>query len=129
MTCLAMKNNAEIKAAAVVGGITDIEQFHNERDERIKNMILELVGSDVVEWQKRSAVYWPEKINVPILILHGEDDLRVKVSQAIKLSEKLTQSGRVHELVVFPKGDHALSTHKVESNKKIIEWFEKYLNF
>jgi dienelactone hydrolase len=129
MTCLAMKHNAEIKAAAVVGGITDIEQFYNEREQRIKNMILKLVGSDVAKWQNRSAVYWPEKINVPILILHGKDDLRVNVSQSIKLSEKLTQSGRVHELVVFPKGNHALSTHGRERNKKIIEWFEKYLNF
>lgn len=128
MTCLAIKHNAEIKAAAVVGGITDIEQFYNEREERIKNMILKLVGSDVAEWQKRSAVYWPEKINVPILILHGEDDVRVKASQAIKLSEKLTQSGSAHELVVYPKGDHTLSTHRLESNKKIIAWFEKYLN-
>ncbi len=87
MTYLAIKHNAEIKAAAVVGGVTDLEQSYNEREEGMKNVIRELVGMKKSEWEKRSAVYWPHKINVPILILHGEDDWRVKVSQAKKLSE------------------------------------------
>ena len=79
-------------------------------------------------WQKRSAVYWPEKIDVPILILHGEDDWRVKVSQAKKLSEKLKEVGKEHELVIFPGGDHGLNTHRFKRNKKIFYWFERYLN-
>jgi dipeptidyl aminopeptidase/acylaminoacyl peptidase len=128
MTYLTIKQNADIKAAAVVGGVTDLEQSYNERDEGMKNVIRELVGMSKSEWEKRSAVYWPEKINIPTLILHGEDDWRVKVSQAEKLSEKLTRAGKVHELIVFPKGDHGLNTHKSERNQKILEWFEKYLN-
>ncbi|MFP4397779.1 MAG: alpha/beta hydrolase family protein, partial [Desulfonatronovibrio sp.] len=87
-----------------------------------------LVGVDKTEWEKRSPYYWPEKIDVPILILHGEDDWRVDVSQAIKLADKLKEAGRVHELVVFPKGDHGLNTHRSERNEKIFNWFEKYTN-
>ncbi|MCP3932481.1 MAG: S9 family peptidase [Bacteroidetes bacterium] len=127
MTYLAVKNGAEIKAAAVVGGITDLGQMYSERDDGMKNVIRVLVGMDRSEWAKRSAFYWPEKINVPILILHGENDWRVKVSQAQKLSKKLTEAGKIHKLVVYPKGDHGLNTHRSQRNRRIIEWFEKYI--
>ncbi len=128
MTYLAIKRGAEIRAAAVVGGITDLEQTYVEREEGMKNVIKELVGMKERDWRERSAYYWPEKINVPILILHGEEDWRVKNSQAKKLSEKLKELGRDHELVIFPKGDHGLDTHRNERNKKIFEWFAKYLH-
>jgi len=127
MTYLAIKYGAEIKAAAVVGGVTDLGQNYNERED-MRNVIRELVGMDKAEWEKRSAYYWPEKIDVPILILHGEDDCRVKVSQAKKLTEKLREADKVHELVVFPKGDHGLDTHRSQRNQKIFDWFERYLN-
>lgn len=128
MTYLAIKHDAEIQAAAVVGGVTDLGQMYYEREEGMKKVIRELIGTDKSEWEKRSACYWPEKIDVPILILHGEDDWRVKVSQAKKLSDKLKKAGRVHELIVFPKGDHGLNTHRSERNQKIFDWFERYLN-
>ena len=127
MTYLAIKEGAKIKAAAVVGGITDLNQTYKEREEAMRNVIRELVGMDRNEWEKRSAYYWPEKINVPVLILHGQGDWRVKVSQAKKLAERLKELGKVHELVVFPEGDHGLNTHRSERNRKLFEWFDRYL--
>lgn len=128
MTYLAIKHGAEIKAAAVVGGVTDIEQNYNEREDAMKKVIRELIGMDRNAWKSRSSYYWPAKINVPILILHGENDWRVKVSQAKKLAERLKELGKVHELVVFPEGDHGLNSHRAERNQKIFDWFERYLN-
>jgi len=127
MTYLAIKEGAKIQAAAVVGGVTDIEQNYNEREDAMKKVIRELIGMDRNAWKSRSSYYWPEKINVPILILHGENDRRVKVSQAKKLAERLKELGKLHELVVFPNGDHGLNTHRYQRNKKIFEWFDKYL--
>lgn len=128
MTYLAIKNGADIKVAAVVGGVTDLEQNYNEREEAMKNVIMDLVGSDKSEWQKRSAVYWPEMIDVPILILHGDKDWRVNVSQAKKLSEGLSAAGKNHRLVIVKDGDHGLNTHRAERNKEIFAWFDAYLN-
>jgi dipeptidyl aminopeptidase/acylaminoacyl peptidase len=127
MTCLAIKHGADIKAAAIVGGLTDVEQAYN-RDEGMKRVIRVLVGTDKSEWEKRSAVYWPEKIDVPLLILHGENDWRAKPSQVIKLSEKLTEEGKVNKLVIYPKGDHGLNTHQSARDREIFKWFDKYLN-
>jgi dipeptidyl aminopeptidase/acylaminoacyl peptidase len=128
MTYLTIKHDADIQAAVVVGGITDVGQLYADRDKEMKKTIRDLVGMDDAEWKKRSANYWPEKIDTPVLILHGEDDRRVDVSQAKKLAQKLEEAGREYELVIFPKGDHGLKTHRAERNRKIFDWFDKYLN-
>jgi len=128
MTYLAIKREAPINAAAVVGGVTDVIQNVEERGAGMRRVVEELAGRDEVEHKKRSAVYWPDKINVPLLILHGEDDWRVNVSQAKKLAQELKKLGKEHKLVVFPCGDHGLNTNRPERNRLIFEWFEKHLN-
>jgi len=127
MTYLAIKAGADIRAAAVISGFTDLFQTYQERDDKMKKVLRELVGNDDNEYKIRSACYWPEKIDVPVLILHGEDDWRIKVTQAQKLSKKLAAAGKVHKLVVYPKGDHGLKTHQHERDRRILEWFETYL--
>jgi dipeptidyl aminopeptidase/acylaminoacyl peptidase len=127
MTYLAIKHGADIKAAAVVGGVTDLFMSADER-EGMKKVYKELIGTKKDEWEKRSACYWPDKINVPVLILHGEADSRVNVNQAKKLSQKLTELGKLHKLVVFPQGNHGLGPpHGKRKNRLIFDWFDKYL--
>jgi len=92
----------------------------------VRIILGQLVGLDKKEYDKRSAVYWPDKINVSILILHGTRDDRVSVKQAKKLSKKLDELGKEHELVIFPTGNHSIGNYKPERNTKIFEWFEKY---
>jgi len=64
---------------------------------------------------------------VPFFIPHGEDDQIVTISQAKKLSEKLTNGGRVHELALFREGAHGLGSYRHERNRKICDWVNKYL--
>jgi dipeptidyl aminopeptidase/acylaminoacyl peptidase len=128
MTYLAIKEGADIKAAAVVGGVTDLVQTYKEREEGMKKVITELVGINRDNWKKRSVYYWPEKINIPVLILHGENDRKVKVSQAKKLSEKLREAGKPHKLVIFPKGGHVLDTHSGDRNRIIFNWFNYFFH-
>lgn len=126
MTYVAIKEGADIRAAVVIGGITDLFQLIKERDD-MRRVISELAGLDPRELKSRSACFWPEKISVPLLILHGQNDVRVDVSHAKNLAEKLIQHGKVYELVIFPGGDHGLGTHLEKRNKKILDWFNRYL--
>ena len=83
---------------------------------------------DKKEWEMRSAYYWPQEINVPVLILHGELDKSINVNQSKKLSKRLKREGKIHELVVFSEGDHSLSKHQPEVHKRIFEWFESFMD-
>jgi len=130
MTYLAIKSGAPIKAAAVVGAPSDLEDSYWGRDAMGK-VLDELIGG--APWQKsqeyrdRSALYWPEKLTVPLLILHGEFDWRVPCAQSERLAERLLRLGLPHELVLFPAGDHGLSRFRNERNRLILEWFSKHL--
>lgn len=132
MTYLAMKNSANIKAAAIVGGITDLFQLYEERGADMKQVLVELIGGDPttkeIEYRNRSAYYWPDKITFPVLILHGADDWRVNPNQAVKLADKLSEQGLTYELVIYPNGDHGLNTHWEERDQKIFQWFSNYLS-
>lgn len=131
MTYLAISKSTKIKAACVVGGVTDIIQLYNEREQGMKNVLIELIGGTPTdkeaEYKKRSVYYWPEKINAPVLILHGEDDWRVQKSQAEKIANKLNELGKPYELVIYPKGSHGLTENKNDRDRRILEWFEKYI--
>lgn len=125
MSYLAIKNGADIKAAAVVGGVTDLIENGKDRPE-MASLFRELIGSDRDKWRERSAVYWADQINVPVLILHGAEDWRVDVSQAKMLASKLDQAGKVHKLIIYPDGDHGLNTHRPQRNEEIFSWFSSY---
>ncbi len=131
MTYLAIKEGAKLKAACVVGGITDLIQWYDEREDVREKVLEELIGgwpkTKEIEYKKRSAYYWPEKIDVPVLILHGEDDWRVKASQAKKLADKLKELGKTYELVIYPRGSHSLKEYAEDKHRRIFEWFVKYL--
>ncbi len=131
MTYIAISITDKIKAAAVVGGVTDLIQMYNEREEEMKQVCIELIGGTPeekeAEYQKRSAYFWPEKIDIPVLILHGGADWRVDVTQAKKLAEKLEELGKTFELKVYPGGDHGLNNNRPDRNSRIFGWFAKYL--
>jgi dipeptidyl aminopeptidase/acylaminoacyl peptidase len=128
MTYLAMKEGAPIKAAAIVSGISDLFQVYQKRGQNkiLQYMIGRLVGFDTEEYRKRSACFWPERITVPLLILHGEDDPIVDVGQAKKMREKMHELEKICELIVFPKSGHGLNTVCNQRDRKIMEWFAKY---
>jgi dipeptidyl aminopeptidase/acylaminoacyl peptidase len=136
MTYLALKQQAlagtdDIKAAVTVGGISDLFAWDRERGGTLTNILWRpLVGAtptqDPVAFEARSAVYWPELIQVPILLLHGEADRDVSVEQSRKLADALTEAGGSVELVTFPGGDHAL-TQFTGGIPDALAWFGAFL--
>ena len=132
MTYIAITKTDRVKAAAVVGGVSNLIQMYDEREQAMKQVCIDLVGGTPqvkeAEYEKRSAYFWAEKIDTPVLILHGEDDWRVNVTQAEKLAERLKELGKTYELVTYPGGDHVIMTHWEDRNTRIQQWFAKYLD-
>ena len=128
MAYLAIKEGAPIKAAAVVGGLTDLIQWEIDKPSVGNEILQQLIKPASVEnYKKRSASYWPEKINVPVLIIHGERDLNVSPNQAQNFAIRLKKAGKIHRLKIFQKDDQWVSIHRKERNHLILDWFRKYL--
>ena len=121
----------KIKAACVVGAPTDLIQLYDEREQEMKQVLIELIGGTAEEkedeYKKRSAYYWPEEINTPVLILHGEADWSVNVTQAEKVAHRLEELGKTCRLVVYPGGTHGLRESDEDRDRRILEWFGDYL--
>ncbi len=99
----------DVRAAVFGAGIYDFRKAFEETpiDGIRENMRSETgMGRKAVE--ERSSILQMEKLNCPVLIIHGEKDERVPVSQALMLRDRLTALGKEFEIRLFPNGKHAI---------------------
>lgn len=126
--------------AAAVSGATPPELFRNwasgrDRDSRNIETGQARMGGSPFEFPERyvsqSAFFHLDKVNTPVLILHGEKDLTILVGEGEMMFYALRQLGKVAELVTYANGDHSLSRHSrqdaLDVNRRILEWFDRYL--
>jgi len=120
VTFLALKNEAlsgadRITAAVTVGGISDLLAWADQRPAMFDALYVPLIGlrpADALSpFIDRSAIYWPELISAPLLLLHGEVDPEVSVEQSRRLYAALLRIGKPVELVTYPGDDHPLTGH------------------
>jgi len=137
MAYLAIKRGIAIKAAAVVGAVTDVSAWVEATPQMgLVNGNAFIDGFAKIwpdyehhaeeEYRARSAVYWADQINVPVLILHSRTDRLVPVTQALRVAEALQQSNKVYSLHIFENDGHALPRNRDERNRMIIDWFEHH---
>lgn len=133
MTYNIIKENSEdIKVAYINNGITDALQAHKDGPLKFKNLLERLFGGkpqfeeDI--YKEYSAYYWPEKIDVPVLIVHGGKNKILDVKQAEKLSKKLSKLDKTPKLKIYEKGDSVLRNLSLDETTTVMfEWFNKYL--
>ena len=134
MTYLALKQESlngthDIKAAVTVGGMADVTRTMWE-EPGMMLVLPALIGKGPNEapeaYRDRSAVFWPDLINAPLLILHGEGDESVPVEQSQQLADLLAQAGKTVRLITFPEDDHGLSAHHA-GYPEALAWFHQYL--
>ncbi|GGA32810.1 S9 family peptidase [Paenibacillus physcomitrellae] len=108
-------------------GVSDIGYFFTE---------MEIGGGNPWEhtemlW-KHSPLAYVQQVDTPLLILHGEEDLRCPIEQGEQLFTALKRLGKTAELVRFPGASHDLSRTgrpilRVERLNRIAGWFNQYL--
>ena len=76
-----------------------------------------------------SPVAMIEKFNVPVLIVHGGADQRVPIQNAEALRDKLMNSGKQYDWLVFPKEGHGFYTedHREALYQKMETFFARHL--
>jgi dipeptidyl aminopeptidase/acylaminoacyl peptidase len=133
MTYLALKESSRIKAAAVGGAPTDlIEQikYRPEMEQFVFNRLIPSYHENrKKELENRSVIYWPEKLNMrtPILMIHGGADKQVRVSDSIRLAEKLKKIKHPHKLLIVPNASHGISEDRNKIITEVTDWFDKNL--
>lgn len=77
----------------------------------------------------RSPLYLADKINTPLLFLHGDSDNNVPVGESIQMFTALKILGRPTAFVAVADQDHHILDYdkRIKWQDTIFAWFEKYL--
>lgn len=121
------KNTNDITSAVIVAGFSDLNTTVARRPGMLallNKLVPNIEQNKTKAFDERSAVKWIDELNpnVPILLMHGDADVRVDVSHSIKAAQKLKDNNHAHKLVVYDNGDHSLTFYRDEVESEINKW-------
>lgn len=128
MVYQALRDRFPARAAAVVGAFTDLDaMLAVERWAQAAAQIwpdLAVNRQAIVE--RRSAIRWVDRIDTPVLILHGGEDSGVDLSQILTFAAEAHRQDKSFELVVMQGEGHVLSGRAAERDALVVEWFSRH---
>lgn len=133
MTSWIITQTNRFKAATVGAGVTNLMSFTGTAD--IPSFLPSYFGGEVWEdgglelWSAHSAMFKVKGVTTPTLILHGENDLRVPISQGFELHNALKRQGVTVQMVTYPRQPHGIQEPKLlqDAMERNLEWFERWI--
>jgi dipeptidyl aminopeptidase/acylaminoacyl peptidase len=131
MTNWIITHTDRFKAAVSGAGLSNLESFYGTTD--IQGF-MEYYHKGF-PWRSRdiyrgsSPLASDFEVKTPTLILHGEEDRRVPVSQSEELYHYLKKSGVTVQFVRYPREPHGLTepNHQLDRYTRMLSWFNKYI--
>jgi len=79
-------------------------------------------------WE-RSPLKHIKNVKTPTMLVHGENDNDVHITQAEEMYTALKMRGVDTVLVCYPREGHGIREpkHRVDNLQRVLDWFEKYL--
>jgi dipeptidyl aminopeptidase/acylaminoacyl peptidase len=131
MTSWVITQTQRFKAASVGAGVTNLMSFTGTAD--IPGFIPDYMGGEYWDafdtWTARSAMFHVKGLTTPTLIQHGEQDLRVPISQGYELYNALRRQGVDVQMVVYPRQPHGIQEPKLmlDAMQRNLDWFAKWI--
>jgi dipeptidyl aminopeptidase/acylaminoacyl peptidase len=131
LAAAAITQTRRFRAAVVGAGITNL--ISNAGTADIPSDIPEHFGGEPRETLELLCAHSPvlhmEGVNTPTLILHGERDERVPISQGYELYNALKRQGGTVRMVVYPRTPHIPQEPKLYQDVMIrsIDWLDRFV--
>lgn len=132
MTVNALGKSNRFEAGAAFSGIYDYVRFIDDTADAGTRLLTREFGppaENIETYRKLSPVRVAKDIDVPILVLHGEEDEMVNVNQSELLVESLAAYEKEYEYHPYPEEGHAFTRREavVDAYTRVADFFEKYL--
>ena len=131
MTYLALKAQAPVRAAAVSAGVADLVGNALDHPDLVTTIYEQLIPDFKLRreeaMRERSVVSWPDKINIPLLLMHGGADAQISAVRTLTLAQKLQALGKPYELIIYANDDHGLSRNRHDRDRRVVTWFKQHL--
>jgi dipeptidyl aminopeptidase/acylaminoacyl peptidase len=123
------------KAAIVAAPVTNLVSIYGQMDIAMTFGEAQWGGppwEDAAEYALRSPLTYAERVSTPVLLLHGEADLRCPISQSEEYYVALKRLGKAVEFVRFPGGYHSFPNTGHPALReayyaRVLEWFDRHL--
>jgi len=131
MTAVTVTKTRRFKAAVMGAGLSNLISFTGTSD--IHSFLPYYFDGEFWDrgdvYIKHSPIFHVKGVTTPTLILHGEIDKRVPLSQGEEFYNALKRQGCPVELVVYPRTYHGPREPKfiIDIGERTIDWFNRYL--
>jgi dipeptidyl aminopeptidase/acylaminoacyl peptidase len=132
MTSWTITQTKRFKAAMVGCGVTNLMSFNGTAD--IPSFVPDYFGAEYWEnldlYKAHSAMFQVKGVATPTLILHGESDVRVPISQGYEFYNALKRQNVPVKMVVYPRQGHSITEPKfvLDVGNRLLSWFDRYLS-
>jgi dipeptidyl aminopeptidase/acylaminoacyl peptidase len=128
MTSWTVTQTHRYKAAIEGAGITDWLSFIPTSDIQQVDYDMRLQEKGAAPFLQFSAVMYADKVSTPLLILHGEADLRVPTFQGREFFVLLAERGKTVRMVTYPGSPHfpKLAEQRRDLFNEIQGWLVHY---
>lgn len=133
MTLMAIGRTPDTWAAAVAQyGIIDWMTMMQHTDPRLQEYIRSLLGDpvkDAAVYQTTSPIKYLAAVKTPLLVLQGDNDIRVPKEEAEQVVAALKKDGKTVDAHFYPAEGHGFAKreNQIDAIKRTIEWFDRYL--
>jgi len=133
MTLMAIGKVPDLWAAAVEEyGIINWFTMLQHEDARLQQYQRSLVGDPVTDrkvYEDDSPITFIRKAKAPLLVLQGDNDIRVPKEEAVQIVDILEKAGTVVSAHYYPNEGHGFARreNQVDAIQRTIAWFDRYL--
>lgn len=137
---LAASRYPAIKAVVEEAGFTDAVDLYNNgtgatdpQIVQLRDELVSMVGGtpDEVpsEYAVRSAINYADKIDAPVLLIHGAKDPLIPVNEAQRMYDALKAAGKNAELKIYPEEAHCVNdpAGRAEVWEMMFNWFQTHV--
>jgi dipeptidyl aminopeptidase/acylaminoacyl peptidase len=113
-------------------GVTDLYSMATTTDisPSFSQSYMGPLQANIAVYDAHSPVRYVANVHTPVLILHGEADPRVPISQGEEFFNGLRFLNKEVEMVRYPREQHIFheQAHQIESLTRILAWYDAHLN-
>lgn len=130
MAAWAVTHSDRFKTAIVGAGVIDIGAMALTTD--TPDYLPGYFGDPLANraaYDAHSPIRYADRVKVPVLILHGEQDKRVPLSQGQMFHRALRFNGTPVEMVTYPRGPHWFfeTAHGRDVQQRVLDWLHAQL--
>lgn len=130
MSAWAVTHDDRYKAAVVGAALTDQASAILATD--TPDFMIAYFGlppSGTAQMDASSPMRAIEQVNTPVLVLHGQEDRRVPVTQGLGFYRGLRLLGKDAAMVIYPREPHRITEyeHQLDIQRRVLAWYDAHL--